>query len=673
MVLNAVITLTLLAGLCGIGLGLAGRRLAGQRDPVVERIDALLPQTQCGQCGYPGCRPYAEAIAAGSAPINLCAPGGSATVQALAELLQVDPEPIDEAEGNGPLVARIDEAQCIGCTRCLPACPVDAIVGAPKQLHTVLRSECTGCQLCVATCPVDCITMEAVEVPLSSRIRPLPTPQSTRAEPLLRPGPVRHPHSEPRLGEVWVRDAKQTSRGSTPTTLALPERLILPLLDHTGTPLTPAQQPGERVRRGTPLTMPDATVPLHAPAAGVVEGFEHHPIVHPSAARVRCLILRPDDEQSAVLPMPPLDPPLAQPPQVLLERIRQAGIRGMGGGAFPSALKLADAAECGVDVLVVNGVECDTYLTCDETLLCQHADEVIAGARIAARACGAEQILVAVKAGSRYAAEAARRAIAAAGGGIRVVTVDALYPAGNERHIVYPATGRVVPPGARPPTVGVVCQNVSTLYAIERAVVHGEPSMARLLTISGGAAEHPGNYWVAVGTPLAAVIAAAGEPQGRILVGGGIMGLPLRDRSAPVTHGMSGVILESVAETPLPEQPCIRCTRCTLVCPEGLRPHEMVSRIRAGVGVGEPAPSIDLDPLRCTGCASCELVCPSSIPLAGVLGHARDATRVRLCERERAERARERFEARQLRASRRKREKEAARQRKREAIANKGA
>ena len=142
----------------GAVLGWAAVRLKVEEDPVVEQIDELLPQTQCGQCGHPGCRPYAEAIASGEDPINLCVPGGDTTIAALADLLGRDPEPLD-GEAAEPMVAFIREDECIGCTKCIQACPVDAILGAAKHMHTVIADECTGCDLCVEPCPVDCIDM----------------------------------------------------------------------------------------------------------------------------------------------------------------------------------------------------------------------------------------------------------------------------------------------------------------------------------------------------------------------------------------------------------------------------------------------------------------------------------------------------------------------------------
>ena len=181
--LTAVLSISLLGALFGLGLGWASRRFQVRSDPVVDRIDALLPQTQCGQCNYPGCRPYAEAIAAGKAPINQCPPGGEAGIRALADLLGVESLPLNPANGEEkpPRVAVIDEAACIGCTLCIQACPVDAIIGAPKLMHTVIADACTGCDLCLPPCPVDCIEM-VVRTPASGACGwPRPAPSARPA------------------------------------------------------------------------------------------------------------------------------------------------------------------------------------------------------------------------------------------------------------------------------------------------------------------------------------------------------------------------------------------------------------------------------------------------------------------------------------------------------------
>jgi len=175
--LEAVLVLAILAGLLGLILGYAAERFRVEEDPIVDQINALLPQTQCGQCGYPGCKPYAEAIAAGEADINRCVPGGEPVIQALADLLGRDPKPLAEDVGEareGKYVAVIDENLCIGCTLCIQACPVDAIVGAAKHMHTVIAEECTGCELCVEPCPVDCIHMAPVKPDLNTWKWPSP-------------------------------------------------------------------------------------------------------------------------------------------------------------------------------------------------------------------------------------------------------------------------------------------------------------------------------------------------------------------------------------------------------------------------------------------------------------------------------------------------------------------
>lgn len=163
--LTAILVLTTLGLLFGLGLGWASIRFRVDSDPLVDHIDALLPQTQCGQCNYPGCRPYAEAISRDEADINQCPPGGEASVKALADLLGREAKPLNPENGEETTrtVVKIDEARCIGCTLCIQACPVDAIVGAAKLMHTVIQSECTGCDLCLPPCPVDCIDIVKVE------------------------------------------------------------------------------------------------------------------------------------------------------------------------------------------------------------------------------------------------------------------------------------------------------------------------------------------------------------------------------------------------------------------------------------------------------------------------------------------------------------------------------
>jgi electron transport complex protein RnfB len=175
--LIAIVAMTVLAAVFGLLLGYSAIRFHIDGDPIADQVDALLPQSQCGQCGYPGCRPYAEAVAGGEAEINQCGPGGEATMLAIADLLGREPVELGEVAAKPKGVARIDEQTCIGCTKCLQACPVDAIVGAAKQLHGVIATECTGCELCLSVCPVDCIHMQPIPESISTWKWPYPASQ----------------------------------------------------------------------------------------------------------------------------------------------------------------------------------------------------------------------------------------------------------------------------------------------------------------------------------------------------------------------------------------------------------------------------------------------------------------------------------------------------------------
>lgn len=198
--IEAVLPLAVLGLIFGLGLGWAARRFKSDSDPVVDQIEAILPQTQCAQCGYPGCRPYAEAIASGEADINQCPPGGEEGIRALADLLGTEPKPLNPENGEEKpkAVAVIDEEICIGCTLCIQACPVDAILGGPKLMHTVIESECTGCDLCLPPCPVDCIEMVVPEPELKDWKWPRPSASTLRSTPAHgRPAPGERVANQP--------------------------------------------------------------------------------------------------------------------------------------------------------------------------------------------------------------------------------------------------------------------------------------------------------------------------------------------------------------------------------------------------------------------------------------------------------------------------------------------
>ena len=214
--LTAIISLTALAVIFGLVLGFAAVRYRVEGDPLVEKIDALLPQTQCGQCSYPGCRPYATAIAKGEADINQCPPGGEATIIALADLLGKEPKPLNPEHGEEKpkRVAIIDEQTCIGCTLCIQACPVDAIVGAAKLMHTVIESECTGCDLCLPPCPVDCIDMVEVKSSAEDWVWNFPVNQPENLAVLPPPG-IRKKPTDATAAESEAADSQTKAADAT--------------------------------------------------------------------------------------------------------------------------------------------------------------------------------------------------------------------------------------------------------------------------------------------------------------------------------------------------------------------------------------------------------------------------------------------------------------------------
>lgn len=213
---EAIIALAVLALLFGLALGYAAVRFKVEGDPLVEKIDALLPQTQCGQCTYAGCRPYAEAIAKGEADINQCPPGGETTIIALADLLGRDPKPLNPEHGEekAKRVAVIDEQVCIGCTLCIQACPLDAIIGAPKLMHTVIEDECTGCDLCVPPCPVDCIDMVEIKPTFETWTWDFPDPLPENLASQARSAPSSKTNDKPRASGAAGAPAKRTGTES---------------------------------------------------------------------------------------------------------------------------------------------------------------------------------------------------------------------------------------------------------------------------------------------------------------------------------------------------------------------------------------------------------------------------------------------------------------------------
>lgn len=436
----------------------------------------------------------------------------------------------------------------------------------------------------------------------------------------------------------------------------LPPRLHVPLLQHAGAVARVTVEPGERVRRGDLLgdVSGERGAAVHAPAAGRVEAVGEAPLAGLDGLPVPHVVLRVDPDPGApARRLPPLDAATA-PRTLLLERVREAGVTGLGGAGFPSAEKLSVARDC----LILNGAECEPWISCDDRLIRDRPEEVLHGARLMARIVGATRVLVAVEDRMQAALDALRQALASdtgtrAGDGdprIELVAVPSRYPEGGERQLIEVLTGREVPRGGLPRDIGVLVHNVATATAAWRAVDRGEVLTHRIVTVAGPGVAAPCNLEVAIGTPMADLVQAAGgytEQARRLVLGGPMMGHALPHDGFAVTKTTNCVLVLDAEATAAagPQRPCIRCGACAEACPARLLPQQLLWDVLAADmerGRADGLPD-------CIECGCCDLVCPSRIPLAQHFRHARGLLRQRDAEAAEAEAARLRHEARQKR------------------------
>ncbi|MCC7257944.1 MAG: electron transport complex subunit RsxC [Gammaproteobacteria bacterium] len=382
---------------------------------------------------------------------------------------------------------------------------------------------------------------------------------------------------------------------------------------------------GERVDTGQPVAVAADGTQIHASVTGIVTGIGPHPVPGPEPGLAPCIVVRRDAPDRWHESCEPLPEPSRLDAADICRRIAAAGIVGLGGALFPTARKLAPGAP--IRALLVNGVECEPWITCDEVLLRERAATVIAGARIAMHALGTAQAVIAVEGDMPEARVAVHDALQAAGDcGIGLAVVTAKYPAGGERQLIELLTGEEVPAGGLPRDIGYVVQNVGTLAAIAALFRSGEPLVSRIVTVTGSGVAAPGNVEARIGTPMRDLVDLAGGyryPPTRLLMGGPMMGFALPDDDLAITKATNCIVAATAAEVapPRPEMACIRCGECVQACPARLLPHELHAALRRGdTGLlGELA----LD--ACIECGCCDFVCPSQIPLTARFVAARRA------------------------------------------------
>ena len=478
-------------------------------------------------------------------------------------------------------------------------------------------------------------------------------------------------------GGLHLPDNKAQSLREPVVPAGLPERLCLPLQQHIGAVAAPVVAAGERVLKGQVVAAAAGAVsaPVHAPTSGTVVEIGDFPIPHPSGLRAPCIVIAPDGEDAwAELPPPFQDFTTASPDE-LRGRIRDAGIVGLGGAAFPTAVKLTANDQRRVETLVINGAECEPYITCDDLLMQDRADRIAAGIAVLRHILGGPQCLIGIEDNKPAAIAAMSRAVAERGlQQTEVVAIPTLYPSGGEKQLIRILTGKEVPSGGIPAHMGIVCQNVGTTAAIADAVELGRPLISRYVTVTGEGVREPRNLEVLIGTPASHLIERAGGYSGRqsrLIVGGPMMGYTLPTDAAPVTKAVNCLLVPSEAEspTPPPATPCIRCGRCAEVCPVKLLPQQMYWHARAK----------DLEKTQayhlfdCIECGCCSHVCPANIPLVQYFRFAKMESWAKEREKKKSEIARQRHEARVERQARQEAERQALLKKKKEALAKKKA
>lgn len=457
-------------------------------------------------------------------------------------------------------------------------------------------------------------------------------------------------------GGVKPEPHKAESAGVPIRPAPMPPILVVPLRQNARAVSRCIVEIGHRVLKGERIGEAEGVLgtAVHAPTSGTVIDIGDRPMAHPSGLATPCVVIEPDGEDRAIA-VTAFDY-RGVDRQTALDFLRDSGLVGMGGAAFPSHIKLGRGT--GVETLVLNGAECEPWITCDDRLMRERADTILSGALILLDLVGARRIVVGIEDDKPEAIAEMCNAAAALNRPVEIIPVPALYPTGGEKQLIRALTGIEIPHGKLGTEYGVQCFNVGTAHAVFRAVTLGEPVISRVITLTGNV-RNPGNFEVRIGTRIADLLPLV-EPEedtDRYILGGPMMGVALPDLAVPVVKGSNCVIAASprLFPPPPPELPCIRCGACARACPAELQPMELYwfSRSR-NFGKAQEYHLFD-----CIECGSCAYVCPSNIPLVDYYRFAKGEIWAREREAAAASQARERFEFRNYRQEREKAEKAA--------------
>ena len=468
-------------------------------------------------------------------------------------------------------------------------------------------------------------------------------------------------------GGIHPPEMKSQSNQSPIQQSELAHDFYVPIKQHAGTAGNVLVKEGDYVLKGQPLTQGDGlrTLPVHAPTSGTVKFIGEHVAPHPSGLTEDMIHIQADglDKWREQFP---LEEFFTQPVEQLINRIYQAGVAGLGGAVFPTAAKI-QSAEKKVKLLIINGAECEPYITCDDRLMRDYTDEMIEGIRILRYILRPEKVVIAVEDNKPEAIQAIQQSLHGAND-IELRVIPTKYPSGAAKQLIYLLTGMEVPSGGRSYDIGVLMHNVGTAFAIKRAIINDEPLIERVVTLTGDKISEKGNYWVRLGTPVDHLLAQVGyqyDERFPVFAGGPMMGLQLSDLNAPVTKLINCLLAPDHFEygEPEPEQSCIRCSACSDACPVNLMPQQLYWYARSE----DHQKSEEYSLKDCIECGVCAYVCPSHIPLIQYFRQEKAKIWEIKEKAKKAEEAKIRFEAKQARMEREEQERKARSQRAAEA------
>lgn len=412
-------------------------------------------------------------------------------------------------------------------------------------------------------------------------------------------------------GGIHPDDMKGSTETKAIVDIEAPAELVFPLQQHIGAPAVPCVEVGQRVLMGQKIAEAGGFVSanIHSSVSGTVKAIEQR--LHPSGTKVQSIVIENDGLNEVSDELIPLDEETVSP-QEIIERVKAAGIVGMGGATFPTHVKLSPPADKKIDYVIINGAECEPYLTSDHRAMLETTDEVVRGLRLILKALAIKDGYIAVETNKQDAIAKLKSCVQSdADYNIKIVAVKTKYPQGSEKHLIKAVTGRSVPPGKLPMDVGVVVNNIDTCAAVARAVIQGKPLIRRIVTVSGDCIAEPLNFRVPIGTPFSHLVEKCGgfsKTAAKLIMGGPMMGVALSSVDVPVIKGSSGLLAfsEEMAKTQQTAS-CLRCGKCVSGCPMNLLPNV----IKEAVCADDLEKLTKLNLGDCIQCGSCSYVCPA--------------------------------------------------------------